>query len=157
MAVNKTETTVPGFTGNVNLVATVPVDPVSGAPVAAASLGRAPAASSEPVALSNEDFTRLGLVALGGATATVASVPSATGATTLKSANPNRVGLIITNDSTAILYVLFGTGMPSATNYTFQMPAKGTTPFDRPISGYTGLVQGAWATANGFAMVTEVI
>lgn len=118
--------------------------------------GRAPASLSVPLVLCIEDFARLGSVAFGGATPTVTSVASATGATTLKAANANRVGLIIANDSTAILYVLFGAGTPSATNYSIQIPAKGTTPTDRPITGYTGLVQGAWASANGFAMVTEV-
>lgn len=105
--------------------------------------------SGRPVyTTSNDQF--------GGANAAVVSIPSATGATTLRSANAGRLGLTIANDSTAILYVLFGNGTPSATNYTLMIPAKGTTPTDRNISGFTGLVQGAWATANGFAMVTEV-
>lgn len=128
----------------------------SGGTATALPPGRAAAASSVPVVLSNEDFARLAAVAFGGSSASVVSVPSATAATTLKVANAARVGLTIANDSTSILYVLYGAGTPSATNYTFQIAAKGTVSVDRNISGYTGLVQGAWAAVNGFAMVTEV-
>ncbi|KQQ46536.1 hypothetical protein ASF69_04730 [Rhizobium sp. Leaf311] len=145
-----------GTRESVKVVKTIAINPTTGASQTGLPPGRAAAASSVPVATSTEDFARLGAIAYGGSTPSVVSVASATGATTLKAANANRVGLIIANDSTAILYVLFGTGTPSATNYSFMIPAKGTTPIDRPITGYTGLVQGAWASANGFAMVTEI-
>lgn len=156
MAIKLAPTTLEGYSGNVNLVETISVDPATGVAQTGLPPGRAAAASSVPVVTSTEDFARLGAIAYGGATPSVVSVTSATGATTLKAANANRVGLIVANDSTAILYVLFGAGTPSATNYSFMIPAKGTTPVDRPITGYTGLVQGAWASANGFAMVTEI-
>lgn len=128
----------------------------SGLPLDGLPAGRAPAANSVPTVLSTEDFARLGSVAFGGANCTPVSVASATGKTLLKAANAARTGVTIANDSTSILYVLQGTGTPSATNYTFALPAKGTVAADRTISGYSGEINGAWATANGFAMVSEV-
>ena len=118
--------------------------------------GRAAAAASVPVVSSTEDFARLGSIAFGGGTATVTSVTSVAATTSLKAANTARTGITIANDSTSILYVLMGTGTASATNYSFALPAKGTVPSDRTISGYTGAIQGFWVSANGFAMVTEV-
>lgn len=95
-------------------------------------------------------------MAFGGATSTTVSVPSATSKTLIKAANAARLGAIIANDSTAIMYVLLGTGTPSASNYNFQLPAKGTTPADRVITGYTGEINAIWASANGVALVTEI-
>lgn len=118
--------------------------------------GRAAAASSVPTVLSNEDFARLASIAFGGATGTTTSVTSVATSTTLKAANAARTGITIANDSTAILYVLLGSGTASATNYTFALAAKVTVAADRTVSGYTGAIQGVWASANGFAMVTEV-
>jgi hypothetical protein len=91
------------------------------------------------------------------ATSTTTSVTGAAASTLLKAANANRKGLIIANDSTAILYVLLGTGAASATNYTFSIPAKATTAADRTITGFTGAVQGFWPAANGFASVSELV
>lgn len=118
--------------------------------------GRAAAASSVPTVLSTEDFARLGTVAFGGGTGATTSVTSSATALDLKAANAARVGLIIANDSTAILYVLLGSGTPSLTNYSFALPAKGTVAADRTITGYTGIVRGVWASANGAALVTEI-
>lgn len=118
--------------------------------------GRAAATASVPVVSSNEDFARLGSIAFGGGTATVTQVTSVAATTSLKAANAARTGITIANDSTSILYVLLGTGTASATNYSFALPAKGTVPSDRTISGFTGAIQGFWVSANGFAMVSEV-
>lgn len=128
----------------------------SGGTATALPPGRAAAASSVPVVLSNEDFARLAAVAFGGSTGTTTSVASVATSTSLKAANAARTGITIANDSTSILYVLLGTGTASATNYTFAIAAKGTIASDRTVTGYTGAIQGIWATANGFAMVTEV-
>lgn len=128
----------------------------SGGTTTALPAGRAAATSSVPTALSNEDFARLASIAFGGSTATVTTVTSSATSGQLKAANTARVGLTIANDSTSILYVLLGTGTASATNYTFALAAKGTVAADRTITGYTGAVQGVWASANGSALVTEV-
>lgn len=95
-------------------------------------------------------------IAYGGSGATATNVPSSAADGLLKAANASRVGLVISNDSTAILYVLLGTGTASATNYTYALPAKGTVAVSQVISGYTGMVRGIWGSANGFAMVTEI-
>lgn len=97
-----------------------------------------------------------GGAAAPASTAATTAVTSAAATTLLKAANTNRKGITIANDSTAILYVLLGTGTASATNYTFALAAKATVASDRTITGYTGAIQGFWAAANGFAYVTEL-
>jgi hypothetical protein len=58
----------------------------------------------------------------------------------------------IYNDSTAVLYVKFGT---TATNssYTVQIAAGGYYEFPQPL--YAGNVDGIWASANGNARLTS--
>jgi hypothetical protein len=89
-------------------------------------------------------------------TGTTVPVASSATAVPIKAANANRVAITIANDSTAILYILLGAGTVSATNYTYAIPAKGTTAADRTITGYTGLITGIWSAANGNALVTEL-
>jgi hypothetical protein len=89
----------------------------------------------------------------GGDTPTVTSVDDTATSTTLKAANASRKQLIIENDSTVDLYVLFGTGTASATNKTATIPPKG-----RVVTAYRGAVVGVWASnASGAAKVTEVV
>jgi hypothetical protein len=85
---------------------------------------------------------------------TVTAVTSTTtNGTTLQAANTSRVGLYIFNDSTAILYVKLGTGA-TPTDWTIRLAAGGF--YELPTPYYRGAVSGVWATANGFARVTEV-
>lgn len=90
------------------------------------------------------------------ATATPTNVPAAITTTTLLAANANRLGGSIVNDSTAILYILLGSGTASATNYSYVVDGKTTVggTFEIP-EGWTGAIQGIWATATGNARVTE--
>lgn len=71
------------------------------------------------------------------------------------SANPSRMGATITNDSSAILYLILG---PAATltNYTVQLPKNAY--YEVPF-GYTGDVAGIWATDpnDGAARITEAL
>lgn len=85
------------------------------------------------------------------ATGTITSSTSAATTAVLKAANTARLGLSIFNDSTAILYVAFA-ATASTTVYSIRVEANGyvEVPF-----GYTGVVSGIWATANGAARVTE--
>lgn len=153
MAITRDPVGIPGvLDGRAQVIGTYDIDPTTGAPIQPPANGRAAAASSRPVVLSNEDFAELKRASTG---ATV-SVASSASAVTLKSANANRIGLTIANDSTAILYVLLGAGTVSSTNYTYALPAKGTTAADRTITGFTGIVTGIWASANGSALVTEL-
>lgn len=91
----------------------------------------------------------------GGASATWATVDvaSSASAVTLKAANANRRGLIIANDSTSLLYVLYGSGTPSASLFTYAVGPGATLEMAQPL--YTGIVKGVWVSANGTAGVSE--
>jgi len=89
----------------------------------------------------------------GTTQATVTSVASSTSAVTLAAANANRRRLIIYNDSTAVLYVKQGSGA-SPTDYTFPVPSNAIVQWEPP-EVWTGILTGAWASANGQARVTE--
>lgn len=81
------------------------------------------------------------------------SVASSASAVTILAANTRRKGASIANTSTAILYLLLSTGTATATtSHTVQMAAN--TYFEVPY-GYTGVISGIWASANGSANVTE--
>lgn len=76
---------------------------------------------------------------------------SATNVTLLASAAGRR-GSTVYNASTAILYLKLG-ATASATSYTTQVAASGY--YEVPF-GYTGIIDGIWAAANGFAYVTSL-
>ena len=97
-----------------------------------------------------------GSASAGATSATTASVPATTAPTSLLAANTNRAGASITNDSTAIMYVLVGTGTVSATNYTFAVDGKSTVggQIDLPAWAAQLAVSAVWASANGAARVT---
>jgi hypothetical protein len=86
------------------------------------------------------------------ATATLSNVASSASSVTLLSANTSRKGATIHNDSTQIVYVKFGT-TASATSYTVKMVADAY--YEVPF-GYTGRIDGIWASANGNARITEM-
>lgn len=79
-------------------------------------------------------------------------VASSATVVTLKAANASRRSLSIYNESTAVLYVKFGS-TATATDYTVQIAAGGY--YEMPTPAYTGIVTGIWASANGAAQVTE--
>lgn len=83
-------------------------------------------------------------------TATVAS--SATSVTVFAEATGETNGRTVYNDSTAVLYLKFGT-TASATSYTVQVPAGGY--FEFPVPVYGGEVDGIWSSATGNARVTS--
>lgn len=92
------------------------------------------------------------------ATATVTAAASSASNVTLLAANPARQGATIFNSSTAILYVKCG-AMATTSSFTVVLSAGGTTVsadafFVIPF-GYTGRIDGIWASANGNALVTE--
>ena len=93
---------------------------------------------------------------LQAATATLSNVASSASSVTLLAANTGRLGVVIVNDSTAILYVKFGS-TASTTSFTYQVAATmGTLDLtDVPVV-YTGIITGIWATANGNARITEL-
>lgn len=85
------------------------------------------------------------------------NVTSANADTALAAANANRRMLIVSNDSTAKLYLLVdvsGAGAASATNFTYVIAAGGTFEMPNPVS--TARIRGFWSAANGSAAVTDI-
>lgn len=86
------------------------------------------------------------------ATATLSNVAGSATSVTLLALNTARKGATINNDSSAILYVKFGT-TASTTSFTVKMVAE--SYYEVPF-GYTGRIDGIWASATGSARVTEL-
>jgi hypothetical protein len=84
--------------------------------------------------------------------AVCANVNSSATNVTLAAARRGRRGVAIYNDSTAVLYLKFG-ATATTDSYTVQVPSGGY--FETPF-GYTGIIDGLWASVNGKARVTEV-
>lgn len=84
--------------------------------------------------------------------ATVVVVTSSASTVEIKAASARTRGVTIYNNSTAILYLRFGTADATTSSFTIQMATE--TFFEVPY-GYRGDIQGIWASANGNAMVTE--
>lgn len=86
---------------------------------------------------------------------TLTNVASSASNVTLVAANPNRRGLIIYNESTAVLSIKFG-ATASATSYTQRLqPNTGYEMSAHTL--YTGIIDGIWASANGSARITELV
>lgn len=87
-------------------------------------------------------------------TATRTGVGDAATTTTLLAANTARKGVMIFNDSTAVLYVAFGTAAATSSDYSFQLAAGGV--YTEVPCAYDGIIKGIWASdAGGNARVTE--
>lgn len=86
-------------------------------------------------------------------TATLANVDSDDESVTILAANGRRVGAIGHNDSSAILYLKYGT-TASSTSYTYEVAAGAHWVMDDPV--YQGLITGIWVSANGAFRVTEL-
>ncbi|WP_269929972.1 hypothetical protein [Aminobacter sp. HY435] len=87
----------------------------------------------------------------------VSVVASSATLVTLLAANRNRLGAVITNDSTAVLTIKLGVGA-SQSDYTVKLAPSATgvpASYELPF-GYVGVVTGLWASANGDAKVTEL-
>lgn len=85
---------------------------------------------------------------------TISTVAASTSSVVLRPTNFRRQHLMIFNESTAVLYLAFDL-IASATSYSLQIPPGGFVNFTPPMS-HTGAVSGLWATANGFARITEI-
>lgn len=84
--------------------------------------------------------------------ATLANVASSASTVQLWASNSAARLRTIFNDSSAILYVKFGT-TASTSDYTVQIAAGGYYELPNPL--YTARVDGIWASANGNARLTE--
>jgi hypothetical protein len=85
--------------------------------------------------------------------AIVTSIPASTTTTTIFASNLLALGRIITNDSTATMFIKFGAAA-STTDYSFKLVANDKLIFTVPV--YVGLVTAVWASATGFARATEM-
>lgn len=97
------------------------------------------------------------LVAQKAATGTLSNVASSATSVTVLAANAERIGATITNDSSALLYLKFG-ATASTTSYTVVLAGAASAPFSyyEVPAGYTGIIDGIWASATGNARVTEI-
>lgn len=86
------------------------------------------------------------------ATATHSNVSSSATNVTILASNTARRGATVYNDSTQILYLKLA-ATASATSFTVKMQPDAY--FEVPF-GYTGIIDGIWASANGSARVVEV-
>lgn len=87
-----------------------------------------------------------------GGNATLTNVAGAASSTGLFANNPGANGRAVYNDSSAILYLKFGTSA-STTSYTVQIPSQGYFEFPDPL--FSGACEGIWSSATGNARVTE--
>jgi hypothetical protein len=92
---------------------------------------------------------------LRASTGTNTSVADSATSVTILASNANRLGASVTNDSSAVLYLLLGATTASTTNYTVRIAQYGY--YEVPFS-YTGQLTGIWATdpGDGAARVTEL-
>ena len=128
----------------------VPITAGSGTPIRVLSGLGAGTADQQVVTLATQDGTLLGRSGTSSSSSVAASVTSGT----LLAANTARIGATVANDAGgAVLYVLLGTGTASSTSYTVAVPAGGY--YEVPF-GYTGQIDGVWASASGNARITEL-
>jgi hypothetical protein len=121
---------------------------------AAPTVGQKTMAASIPVVFPNNQTAIPVASATAGTPATVGKAASST-SITLLAANPNRLGAIIHNDATsAPVYVRLGAGAAATSgNYTTFIQPGGC--YEVPFH-YTGIIDGIWTAATGFANVTEL-
>lgn len=85
----------------------------------------------------------------------ITSVNDSNSNQTLLTANTARKGFIIANNSSAILYIKFGT-TASTTDFTIAIAANGSFTHLGPVV-YVGRVDGIWASdSTGAALITEL-
>lgn len=87
-------------------------------------------------------------------TATLANVASSATSVTLFAESQVAKARYVFNDSTAVLYIKFGT-TASSSSYTVQLAAGAFYEF--PVNPlYVGRVDAIWAAANGNARTSEL-
>lgn len=84
---------------------------------------------------------------------TLSDVASSATNVTLLAANASRIGAIITNDSTADLFIKFGT-TATTSSFTAKLSTNDAFVIDSALL-YKGAIDGIWSSANGFARITE--
>lgn len=91
---------------------------------------------------------------IAAVTATVSQTAQTITPATLLAANANRKSAILWNTGAATLYVLFGVGTVSSTNWSAKLNTD-----DRLVlspGDFSGVISGVWsATGSGYCTVTE--
>lgn len=115
----------------------------------------APLATDPALVVTISPNSTVGITTSSTSTNTSVARATTVGGVTLLAANANRKGATITNDSGAIMYVLFAvTGTVSSTVYTVRLGANDY--YEVPF-GYTGAISGIWASAGaGNALMSEL-
>lgn len=156
--------TIQGFNPHANLIGDAGVTTAQKGGVIAAVdtsviprvLTAKPTGATNALAVAVFDASGNQITNFGGggtaATATLSNVSGSASSVTLLSSNSARIGASIANDSTAALYVKFGT-TASTTSYTIKLLQDDY--YEVPY-GYTGRIDGIWASATGAARVTEI-
>lgn len=103
--------------------------------------------------MDDEELLPSGVINHPPVTGTPTSVASANSSTVLLASNNARLGATVYNDSTAVLYLLLGSGTASNSVYTAQLAAGAY--YEVPF-GFCGQLTGIWASVNGNARVTEL-
>ena len=117
------------------------------------------ASAAEPTAMSGDgdivtpwaDRRGRTVVTKQVATGAQTSVAGSASSTTLLASNTSRKGFSIYNDSTAILYVRF---QATASTSNFSVKLQPDAYYEDSM-GYTGVIDGIWASATGNARITE--
>lgn len=86
-------------------------------------------------------------------TAALTNVASSASTGSIVAARTLRKGLVIYNDSTAVLYLAYAS-TASLTAFSYKIAAGVTFEMPQPV--YNGAVSGIWDAANGNARVTEL-
>lgn len=150
-----TQTTLAALNAKVTAVNTGAVTISAALPAGANTIGAVTQSGTWTVQPGNTANTTAWLVQEEkSTTATLANISGATSSTTLQASNSARKGWSIHNDSSAILYVKFGSAA-SSTSYTVKLIADAY--YELPTTSvYTGIITGIWASATGSARVTEL-
>lgn len=93
------------------------------------------------------------VVQIGKTSATLSNVSSSASNVNLLASNAAARARTCYNDSTANLYLKWGS-TASTTSFTVLIPPSGYYEFPQPL--YKGAVDGIWSAANGSARLTEM-
>ncbi len=126
------------------------VDVVGALPAGTNAIGKLSANSG--VDIGDVDVTST-VLPTGSGTSAVTSVNDTASSTTLKASNAARKQIMITNTSSAVLYVKYG-ATASTSSFSLLLNRYETLIEDH----YNGIVDGIWATdpGDGVAMITEI-
>lgn len=117
-----------------------------------ATLGQKVSASSLAVVIAS-DQSPVSVVPVASATGNLTSVAASATTVVVLASNAARKGAMITNDSTAILYLAFA-ATSSITAFSLKLFPNSAYITD---TLYTGVISGIWSSANGSARVTEFV